>query len=141
VAMGLLLAGFAAAQETAPAPPAATNAAPLAGGEITGTVKAGNTPLPGVAVSATNTLTGQKVITSSELGSFALKVPANGRWVVRAEMSAFAPATQEALINAGNRSAKVELGMRWRTLPEPRSHRRRRRGRRHGRRGRAGRWR
>ena len=36
-------------------------AATATGGTITGTVKAGNVPLPGVAVTATNTLTGKNM--------------------------------------------------------------------------------
>lgn len=81
-----------------------------AGGDIQGVVKSGNMPLPGVAISAANTLTGQKVVTSTDLdGSYALHVPANGRYVVRAQMAAFAPLTKEVLINAANRAARVDL--------------------------------
>ncbi|HUK88478.1 MAG TPA: carboxypeptidase-like regulatory domain-containing protein, partial [Terriglobales bacterium] len=70
----------------APAPPAAP-----AGGDIQGVVRSGNMPLPGVAISAANTLTGQKAVTSTDLdGSYALHVPADGRYVVRAQLAAFA---------------------------------------------------
>src|SRR5437660_1026714 len=97
-----LLCGQAGPSQAAPAAQVA------AGGEISGTVKAGNTPLPGVSISATNTLTGQKALTSTDLdGSFKLTVPANGRYVVRAELAAFATITKEALINAANRTASV----------------------------------
>jgi hypothetical protein len=106
-------------QATAPpaaaaaAPPAATpQQAPAAAGEIAGTVKATNAPLPGVAISATNTLTGQKVLTSTDLsGNFTIAVPSNGRWVVRAELAAFAPATREVVINAQNHSGKADMDM------------------------------
>ena len=55
-------------------------------------------PLPGVSISAANTLTGKKVFTSTKPdGSFTLTVPGRGRWVVRAELPAFAPATQEII--------------------------------------------
>jgi hypothetical protein len=92
---------------------------PAAGGEISGTVKAGSTPLPGVSISATNALTGQKVLTSTDLdGSFKVVVPANGRYVVRAELAAFAPTTKEALINAANRSAAVPIDMQLRSRAE-----------------------
>ena len=88
-----------------PAPPASTESAPAASappspapapnapfGEITGSVKSGKDPLPGVTVTAANTLTGKKYITSTDLdGSFKLAIGAKGRYVVRAEFSAFAP--------------------------------------------------
>ena len=81
-----------------------------AGGDIQGVVKSGNQPLPGVAISAANTLTGQKVVTSTDLdGSYALHLPADGRYVVRAQLAAFAPTTKEVLINAANRSARVDV--------------------------------
>jgi len=58
-------------------------------------------PLPGVTVSAANTLTGKKAVTSTEPdGSYRLELSARGRYVVRAEMTAFAPATQEVLLKA-----------------------------------------
>src|SRR5262245_12434461 len=48
-------------------------------GEITGTVKSGNVPLPGVTVSAANTLTGKKYITSTDTdGSFKIAVGGKG---------------------------------------------------------------
>ncbi|MBV8206257.1 MAG: TonB-dependent receptor [Acidobacteria bacterium] len=88
-------------------------------GEISGNVKAGNTPLPGVSIAATNTLTGQKVITSTELdGSFRLSVPANGRYVVRAELAAFAPLTKEVIINAASPSATVSMELQLRSRVE-----------------------
>src|SRR5512140_2900448 len=81
-------------------------------GEISGLVKSGNTPLPGVVVSAANTLTGKKYSTSTDLdGSFKISVSGKGRYVVRAEFSAFAPVTQEVLINDQNRSGKADLAM------------------------------
>src|SRR5205823_971768 len=75
----------------------AQDAAPF--GVITGVVKSGNVPLPGVTVGAANTLTGKKYITSTDVdGTFRLEVGSKGRYVVRAEFSAFAPITQEILI-------------------------------------------
>ena len=93
----------------ASAPSASTNA-PY--GEITGAVKSGNVPLPGVAITAANTLTGKKYITSSDVdGSFKISVAGKGRYVVKAEFSAFAPVTQEVLINDQNRAGKAEIAM------------------------------
>ena len=82
------------------------------GGTIRGTLKSGNTPLPGATVTATNPLTGQKVTGWTDVaGQYALNVPANGRYVVRAQMLAFAPTTGEALIDATNRNLRVDLDM------------------------------
>ncbi len=110
-----LLAAMCAAQ-TAPAPPPSdpppAPAPIIKGGEISGTVKSGTTPLPGVSITAANTLTGQKVLTSTDAnGAFALNVPSNGRWVIKAELAAFAVGTQEAVINASNHSATVALDL------------------------------
>jgi trimeric autotransporter adhesin len=89
-----------------------TTATPQAYGEISGVVKSGNTPLPGVTVSAANTLTGKKFITSTEIdGSFKIAVGGKGRYVVRAEFSAFAPVTQELVLSDQVRSARAELSM------------------------------
>ncbi len=108
-----------AAQET-PVPAAqvtATPAATASGGTITGTVKAGAVPLPGVAITATNTLTGKKYATTTDAnGSFAMAIPRNGRYVVKAELAAFATQTTEVLINAagengGNPAQVAEFGL------------------------------
>ncbi len=67
-------------------------------------------PLPGVTVSAVSLSTGQKVVTSTDLnGNYSLHVPADGRYVVRAEMAAFATATHEFVINTEDRAARVDL--------------------------------
>ncbi len=97
--------------------PATTTTPAASGGTITGTVKAGAVPLPGVAVTATNTLTGKKYATTTDVnGAFAMAVPRNGRYVVKAELAAFATETKEVLINAtgqnGGKPAQVaEFGL------------------------------
>src|SRR6266704_701694 len=79
-------------------------------GEITGSIKSGAVPLPGVTVTAANTLTGKKYVTSTDLdGSFKLTVTGKGRYVVKAEFSAFSPITQEIVINEQNRTGKADL--------------------------------
>jgi trimeric autotransporter adhesin len=92
--------------EQAPAPVVTA----AAGGTIKGTVKAGAVPLPGVSVTATNTLTGKKYATTTDVtGAFAMAIPRNGRYVVRAELAAFAAQTKEVLINAaGENGGKPE---------------------------------
>lgn len=80
------------------------------GGTIRGVVKSSGMMIPGVAITATNTLTGQKVVTSTEVnGGYALRVPANGRYVVRAQMAAFAPLTEEVVINAASRDGQADF--------------------------------
>ncbi|HET8666473.1 MAG TPA: TonB-dependent receptor, partial [Terriglobales bacterium] len=65
-----------------------------------------------MTITATNTLTGKKVISSTDLdGSFVLAVPTNGRYVVRAELAAFASSTNEALINANSRTVQVNVDL------------------------------
>src|SRR3984885_1907332 len=118
-------AGQTALAGQTPAPPAAVQSVPVtaqtaaeaSGGTITGTVKAGTVPLPGVGVTATNTLTGKKYATTTDVnGSFAMTIPRNGRYVVKAELAAFATETKEVLINAagenGGKPAQVaEFGL------------------------------
>src|SRR5580692_3197684 len=124
MAISLMMTGSAWGQTPAerPAAPAAqVTAAPVtndaSGGTITGTVKAGAVPLPGVGVTATNTLTGKKYATTTDVnGSFAMSIPRNGRYVVKAELAGFATETKEALINAagqnGGKPAQVaEFGL------------------------------
>lgn len=78
--------------------------------EIRGTVKSGNIPLPGVTISATNTLTGKKVITSTDVqGNYLVQPPTRGRYVVRAEFPAFASVTKEAVLNSTTPAAKVDV--------------------------------
>ncbi len=68
----------------------------MQGGTIGGTVTAGSTPLPGVSVTATNTLTGTRYATATGTnGSFRLHIPENGRYVLRTDFAAFAETTAE----------------------------------------------
>ena len=80
------------------------------GGSIQGIVKSGNTPIPGATVTASNTLTGQKLTTWTNLaGQYTFQVPANGRYVIKVQMLAFAAITGEALINAATPTQRVDL--------------------------------
>ncbi len=99
----------APAPSPAPAPAPATSSS---GGTIRGTVKAGNAPLPGVAITATNTLTGKKYATTTDIyGAYSMTIPKTGRYVLRAELAAFAPATSEVRITAeaANQTAAFTL--------------------------------
>jgi hypothetical protein len=77
--------------------------------EINGSARSGKTPLPGVTVTATNTLTGKKyaAATNSE-GKFGLSGIPRGRYVVRVEFMGFAAFTQEVVLNPENPSANVD---------------------------------
>jgi len=100
-------------ETTPPAPvpqvPATPPAPAIVTFEITGSARSGKTPLPGVTVTAANTLTGKKYVaaTNSE-GKFNLSGLARGRYVVRIEFMGFAAFTQEVVLNPENPSAKVE---------------------------------
>ncbi|MGA2096635.1 MAG: TonB-dependent receptor [Candidatus Acidiferrum sp.] len=90
------------------APPQAQ--APPASYQITGTAHSGKTPLPGVTLTASNTLTGKKY-TAATLsdGTFALLALPRGRYVLRAEFMGFAVATQEVVLNPENPAGKADF--------------------------------
>jgi hypothetical protein len=65
-----------------------------------------------VAITATNTLTGKKYATTTDLyGAYSMTIPKTGRYVVRAELAAFAPGTSEVRITAeaANQTAAFSL--------------------------------
>jgi outer membrane receptor protein involved in Fe transport len=87
------------ALSAAPQASGATAMAQAAGFAIHGVIHSGSTKLPGVNVTAAHSLTGRKVITSTDIdGSFQLKLPSKGRWVLRVEFSAFAAQTAELML-------------------------------------------
>src|SRR3954463_3810372 len=93
----------------APATAASTLTTPVSF-DIRGSVKSGKMPLPGVTISATNSLTGKKTITSTDIeGNFQIQPSSRGRYVVKAELPAFAIATGEAVINPATPNAKIDL--------------------------------
>jgi hypothetical protein len=62
--------------------------------------KGGGVPLPGVAITAMNSLTGKKYATTTDIdGKYAMAIPRNGRYVVRAELTGFAVVTEEVVLN------------------------------------------
>lgn len=83
---------------------------PQTGWSIHGSVQSGATPLPGVRITATNTLTGKKYSTATDIhGNYNLTVPQNGRYVLRAEFPVFAAVTKEALLNTASRNQQVDF--------------------------------
>jgi Carboxypeptidase regulatory-like domain/TonB dependent receptor-like, beta-barrel len=107
----------ASGQVTPPAAPSPSPAISLPstpalveGGTIHGVVKSGTTPLPGASVTATNTLTGKKYSTTTDVtGAYAMAIPRNGRYVVRVELAAFAASTKEVLLNAASHDQQADL--------------------------------
>jgi hypothetical protein len=83
--------------------------APTTTFQISGNVRNGKILLPGVSVTAANTLTGKKysVVTATS-GTFQLSGLPRGRYVVRVEFMGFATVTQEVVLNPENPSGKVE---------------------------------
>jgi len=77
---------------------------------LTGVVKSGKTPVPGVTVTATNHTTGQKVIAWTRAdGSFKLTLPGDGEYAVRAQMAAFATATSRVTVGPSNQNPHLDL--------------------------------
>jgi hypothetical protein len=76
---------------------------------ITGTVKTGNMPLPGVTIAVADDA-GHKILTSSdEDGSFRVQLAAGGHWRISAEMAGFAAASREITVEGTHPTPPVEL--------------------------------
>ncbi len=89
---------------------ASGQAAVAAGGRLHGVVKSGNVPLPGVTVTAQNTLTGKRFSATTDIGgAWSMSIPQNGRYVIRTQFAAFAAGSQEALLNASGRDQTVNF--------------------------------
>lgn len=98
--------------------------ATASGGRLHGHVKSGNIPLPGVTITAQNTLTGKRYSTTTDVtGAWALNISQNGRYVIRTQFAAFAQAVQEAVLNATShdQSADFQLMLASRAV-EPQQH-------------------
>lgn len=79
---------------------------------VAGRAVAGGAPIPGVSISAANSLTGKKAATSTDVnGAYVMTAPANGRNVIRAELAGFAPVTKEVIVNAANCHPRADLEM------------------------------
>jgi trimeric autotransporter adhesin len=91
---------------TTPPPPAPVSF------EISGSVRAGKTPLPGVTVTAANSLTGKKFSTvTSATGTYTFTGLPRGRYVVRVEFMGFAPQTQEVVLKPETPAGKFDAEM------------------------------
>src|SRR5437762_465985 len=79
---------------------------------VRGMVKSAKSPLPGAAVSASNTLTGKKVSSATAIdGSFTLALPSRGRYVIKIEQAAFAAITKEVVITPETPQAAVDADL------------------------------
>ena len=67
-------------------------------------------PLPGVTVTAQNSLSGKRYSTTTDVtGAWSLTIPQNGRYVIRTQFAAFAQGAQEALLNASSHDHAVDF--------------------------------
>ena len=114
-------------------PPHPLPSATVAGGKLHGTVKSGNIPLPGVTVTAQNTLTGKRYSTTTDItGAWQMNIPQNGRYVIRTQFAAFAQGSQEAVLNATSHDQLVNFQLILASRQtEQTSSKRKRRGRAH----------
>ncbi len=93
---------------TAQSPTVSTTAQPNSF-EISGTVRSGKTTLPGVTVTAANTLTGKKFsVATASNGTYSFTGLPRGRYVVRVEFMAFAPQTQEIILKPETPTGKFD---------------------------------
>jgi hypothetical protein len=84
----------------------------VTGGILHGVVKSGNIPLPGVTVTAQNTLTGKKYSTTTDMsGAWSINIPQNGRYVIKTQFAAFAAGSQEAVLNATSHDQTVTFAL------------------------------
>ncbi len=136
VALGMFAAGAVASVAQSPLPAAAQNGAspgtvtPPAGastaalpanaqpgatpsgGQLHGVVKSGKVPLPGVTLTAQNTLTGKRFSTTTDVtGAWSMTIPQNGRYVIRTQFAAFAMGSKEALLNAASHDQTVNFDL------------------------------
>jgi hypothetical protein len=98
--------------QSASLPVASPAAQAVTGGRLHGMVKSGNVPLPGVTVTAENTLTGKRYATTTDItGAWSMKIPRNGRYVVRTQFAGFAQGAGEALLNASSHDQGVNFDL------------------------------
>jgi hypothetical protein len=84
----------------------------ITGGRLHGVATSGKIPLPGVTVTAQNTLTGKRYSTATDInGAWSLTIPQNGRYVIRTQFAAFAAGSQEALLNATGHDKLVNFDL------------------------------
>lgn len=106
--------GYAQQAQKPGAPIAQSPSAPAQRNDRTihGSVHAGAEPLPGVLITATNALTGKKYSAATDAtGTYSMAIPADGRYVVRAQFTVFAPSVKEAMLTAASPSQQVDFSL------------------------------
>lgn len=99
-----------AAQNTTGQVAAGAAAQPAEGGRLEGVVKSGAIPLPGVTVTAQNSLTGKRYATTTDItGVWTLTLPLGARYVIRTQFAGFAQGAQEAVLNAAKPEQRVNF--------------------------------
>jgi hypothetical protein len=79
---------------------------------IHGTVSTGRIPLPGVRITATNTLTGKTYSAATDsTGGYSMRLPENGRYIVRAQFTVFALGEKEILLSLSPGSPQVDFSL------------------------------
>jgi len=82
------------------------------GGVVQGIVQSGNTPIPGVTVTATHVVTGEKLVTTTDIhGQYQIIVPGAGAYIIEASMTAFAPAIKETEIKDVSSAARLDFDL------------------------------
>ncbi|HLK33711.1 MAG TPA: carboxypeptidase-like regulatory domain-containing protein, partial [Terriglobales bacterium] len=80
-------------------------------GQILGTVRSGNMAVPGATISAVDSDSGKRVLTSSNVdGSYVLHLPP-GDYNVQVQMTAFAAANREAVINSSVLQVQLDFDL------------------------------
>ncbi|MGB6134295.1 MAG: TonB-dependent receptor [Acidobacteriaceae bacterium] len=86
--------------------------APSDTGSIHGTVSTGKVPLPGVRVTATDTLTGKTYSAATDsTGGYSMNLPQNRRYILHAQFAVFAPAEKETLLSASSENQQVDFSL------------------------------
>lgn len=79
---------------------------------IQGSVKTGETPLPGVRINARNSQTGETYGAATDIsGNYSISVPKMGRYVVSAEFISFASSRKEILLTAASPHQRVDFSL------------------------------
>lgn len=85
---------------------------PSSVGAIHGTVSTGRIPLPGVRITATDSLTGKTyTAATSSIGGYSMNLPQNGRYIVRVQFTVFAPVEKEALLSTSSESQQIDFSL------------------------------
>ena len=91
--------------------PAAGGAPAQAACQVTGTVRADATPLPGVAITVRAGDVAVAASSTGESGAFRVRLPQAGAFTLHAELSAFAAISRDITLEAGDCRAQIDLTM------------------------------